>query len=79
MRVTAAAAVTGGELPEFHLRIWHGVTPALLMSTLAVAGGVVLLALHAPLDRAWLALPRPEAKAIFDRLVEAAAVAVARG
>ena len=51
VRVTAAA-VTGGELPEFHLRIWHGVTPALLMSALAVAGGALLLALHAPLDRA---------------------------
>ncbi|MGR3365107.1 MAG: proton-conducting transporter transmembrane domain-containing protein, partial [Maritimibacter harenae] len=65
----AAGAVTGGELPDFHLKLWHGVTPALFMSIIAVAGGAILLAMHAPLDRAWLATPRPEAKAIFDRLV----------
>ena len=69
----AAGAVTGGELPDFHLKLWHGVTPALFMSIIAVAGGAVLLAMHAPLDRAWLATPRPEAKAIFDRLVGGAA------
>jgi hypothetical protein len=28
----------------------------------------VLLALHRPLDKAWIAAPRPEAKVIFDRL-----------
>ncbi|MDW4500058.1 monovalent cation/H+ antiporter subunit A [Sulfitobacter sp. D35] len=65
----AAGAVTGGELPSFYLKIWHGFTPALYMSIIAVIGGAVLLALHAPLDRAWLATPRPEAKAIFDWLV----------
>jgi len=69
----AAGAVTGGELPDFHLKLWHGVTPALFMSIIAVAGGAILLAMHAPLDRAWLATPRPEAKAIFDRLVGGAA------
>lgn len=65
----AAGAVTGGTLPEFHLKIWHGITPALFMSVIAVLGGGALLAIHRPLDRAWIAAPRPEAKAIFDRLV----------
>ena len=75
--VTAAAsAVTGADLHP-HLKIWHGVTPALWMSGIAVLGGAVLLALHRPLDRAWIAAPRPEAKAIFDRLV-AALVALSR-
>ncbi len=68
-----AAAVTGSELPEFHLKIWHGFTPALYMSMIATAGGVILLALHRPLDRAWIAAPRPEAKAIFDWIVGTAA------
>ncbi|PWK62581.1 monovalent cation/H+ antiporter subunit A [Roseicyclus mahoneyensis] len=69
--VTAAAsAVTGADLHP-HLKIWHGVTPALWMSVIAVLGGAVLLALHRPLDRAWTLAPRPEAKAIFDRLVAA--------
>lgn len=65
----AAGAVTGGDLPDFHLKIWHGITPALYMSIVAVLGGAVLLAMHAPLDRIWIAAPRPEAKAIFDRLM----------
>lgn len=65
----AAGAVTGGVLPDIHLKIWHGITPALFMSGIAILGGLVLLALHRPLDRAWIATPRPEAKAIFDRLV----------
>jgi multicomponent K+:H+ antiporter subunit A len=65
--VTAAAsAVTGAELHP-HLKIWHGVTPALFMS---VHRGRrrrrPAHALHRPLDRAWIAAPRPEAKAIFD-------------
>ena len=69
--VTAAAsAVTGADLHP-HLKIWHGVTPALYMSIIAVIGGAILLALHAPLDKAWIKAPRPEAKAIFDRLIAA--------
>ncbi len=69
----AAGAVTGGGLPDFHLKIWHGVTPALWMSVAAVAGGAVLLGLHALLDRAWLATPRPEAKTIFDWVIDRSA------
>jgi multicomponent K+:H+ antiporter subunit A len=75
--VTAAAnAVTGADLHP-HLKIWHGVTPALWMSIVAVAGGAILLSQHGLLDKVWIALPRPEAKAIFDRLVTAI-VAAAR-
>ncbi|WP_224817043.1 monovalent cation/H+ antiporter subunit A [Hasllibacter sp. MH4015] len=67
--VTAAAnAVTGADLHP-HLKIWHGVTPALWMSITAIVGGAILLALHRWLNGAWLAAPRPEAKAIFDWLV----------
>ncbi|MDX8348309.1 monovalent cation/H+ antiporter subunit A [Cognatiyoonia sp. IB215446] len=75
--VTAAAsAVTGADLHP-HLKIWHGVTPALWMSVIAIAGGAILLLIHRPLDKAWIAAPRPEAKAIFDKLV-ALIVAVSR-
>ena len=66
----AASAVTGADLDP-HLYIWHGVTPALWMSIIAVIGGAAFLALHATFDRAWIAAPRPEAKDIFDRLVAA--------
>ncbi|RPI57460.1 MAG: monovalent cation/H+ antiporter subunit A, partial [Lysobacterales bacterium] len=36
---TAGAAVLG-DVPEYELAVWHGLTPALLMSLLALAGGV---------------------------------------
>ncbi len=75
--VTAAAnAVTGQDLHP-HLKIWHGVTPALWMSVIAIIGGAVLLTVHRPLDQAWIKAPRPEAKEIFDRLVSSV-VALAR-
>jgi multicomponent K+:H+ antiporter subunit A len=67
--MVAAGAVTGGLDYAPHLKIWHGVTPALYMSIIAIIGGIILLAFHAPLDRVWIATPRPEAKTIFDRLV----------
>ena len=60
-------AVIGGQLPDYHLALWHGFTPALFMTAMAVAGGVA--AAGAPTGRARalrLALPRPEAKSIFD-------------
>ncbi len=73
----AADAVTGQDL-DFYLKIWHGVTPALIMSIIAVVGGAILLGLHKPLDRIWNAVPRPEAKVIFDALM-AGVVALSKG
>ncbi|MCB1397636.1 MAG: monovalent cation/H+ antiporter subunit A [Rhodobacter sp.] len=67
-----AGAVTGGH-PHVHLALWHGVTPALIMSAIAVAGGLVFLGLQRSLAPVWDAAPRPEAKAIFDAIVEALA------
>mgnify|MGYP001794442435 CR=1 FL=1 len=76
--VTAAAsAVTGADLHP-HLKIWHGVTPALGMSLVAIIGGAFLLGRHVSIEQIWLSLRRPEAKEIFDRLV-AAVVAFTRG
>ncbi|EBA14358.1 pH adaption potassium efflux system protein PhaA [Roseobacter sp. SK209-2-6] len=70
MVAVAAGAVTGGnDLPYYSLKLWHGLTPALYMSIAAVLGGALLLKLHRPLQAAWEAAPRPEAKAIFDRLM----------
>lgn len=66
----ASAATIGGDLPYYSLKLWHGITPALFMSIVAVAGGAVLLWVHGGLERVWLALPRPEAKRIFDALAD---------
>ena len=65
----AASAVTGLETDP-HLKLWHGVTPALWMSVVAFAVGGVFFGLHGKLDVIWLRLPRPEAKAIFDAIIE---------
>jgi multicomponent K+:H+ antiporter subunit A len=39
---TIAAAAIGGPVPEYHLAIWHGLTPALGMTGVAVVGGIIL-------------------------------------
>jgi len=39
---TALTAVIGHDIPEYSLQLWHGFTPALLMSLVAIAGGVAL-------------------------------------
>lgn len=62
----AAAAVIGGELPEFHLALWHGWTPAVTLSIVAItAGGLAVLA-YPKLAAASTTLPRLDAKSMFD-------------
>lgn len=63
--------------PDEYIALWHGFTPALFMSVVAVVGGAILLAVFAPLDRAWIRTPRPEAKSIFDAVI-GGAVGLAR-
>ena len=53
----AAGAVIGGPLPDYHLALWHGVTPALFMTVVAVAGGLLLLAAYRPVGDARLTAP----------------------
>jgi len=72
-----AMAIVGGPLPEFHLALWHGLTPALFMSLVAIAGGAALFAAFDPADRLRRSLPRPEAKRLFDSVIDAL-VAVCR-
>ena len=69
--VTAAVLGEAAEVPKSYFKIWHGLVPALYMSIIAVVGGLLLLAVYTPLLRIWDAAPRPEAKTIFEALVEA--------
>ncbi|MDR5653277.1 monovalent cation/H+ antiporter subunit A [Ruixingdingia sedimenti] len=73
----AAGAVTGGAV-TVNIHHWHGLVPALFLSIVAVGTGLVLVGGHRRLDAIWTAVPRPEAKRIFDAIVDACA-AVARG
>ncbi len=66
----AASAVLQGPLPEHDLAIWHGFSPALWMSVIALGGGALLywgrkplFALHDRLDE------RLQGKLIFDALL----------
>jgi multicomponent K+:H+ antiporter subunit A len=38
--LAAAGTAILGDVPEYELAVWHGITPALLMSLVALAGGV---------------------------------------
>jgi multicomponent K+:H+ antiporter subunit A len=78
---TAARAVLGSAMPEYSLDLWHGFTPALLMSFVAMAGG---LAVYMMLRRYLLThegpplLRRINAKRIFDWVLVALSWRLAR-
>ncbi|HRF11437.1 MAG TPA: monovalent cation/H+ antiporter subunit A [Candidatus Accumulibacter phosphatis] len=62
-----ALSTLQGPLPEFELALWHGFNQPVLMSLLALAGGVIVYALRAPLF-AWQAqLPPMHARTAFER------------
>lgn len=69
--VTAAVLGGAAEVPDAHIKIWHGLVPALYMSIIAVVGGLIVLSLFKPLSRLWETTPRPEAKNIFDDIIAA--------
>jgi multicomponent K+:H+ antiporter subunit A len=65
----ASAAVIGDVPPPYSLKLWHGLTPALFMSAIAIAGGLMILAAYPKLDRFWQSGPRLEAKSMFDGVI----------
>jgi multicomponent K+:H+ antiporter subunit A len=67
-----ATAVTGAydDPVHVHLALWHGVNKALIMSAIAVSIGALLLWKHKGLERIWNAAPRPEAKVIFEAVID---------
>ncbi|WP_299616286.1 monovalent cation/H+ antiporter subunit A [uncultured Tateyamaria sp.] len=71
--ITASVLGEAGEVPKAYFKIWHGLVPALFMSMAAVVGGLLVLLLFKPLLAAWDNTPRPEAKVIFEGLIESAA------
>ncbi|MDX2485803.1 MAG: monovalent cation/H+ antiporter subunit A [Pseudodonghicola sp.] len=76
--VSAAALAVTGTPVEFHPALWHGLTPALYLSVVAVLGGALLLAAHHGALGIWNNLPRPEAKVIFDAIIRATTAATRR-
>ena len=71
----AASAVTG-EAVTAKITHWHGLEAAALwMSLAAVGGGLLALGAYPRLRAIWDATPRPEAKPIFDAIIETLASA----
>jgi multicomponent K+:H+ antiporter subunit A len=79
---TAVRAVLGPTLPEYSLAVWHGFTPELMMSGVAMAGGATLyFILHSYLlvnDGPPL-LRHIKTQRIFERLLVALSWRLARG
>ena len=74
----AAGATLQAPLPDFHLALWHGFNKPLLMSVLALAGGVLIYALRRPLF-AWQAqLPPLRPRTAFERFYRALASGASR-
>lgn len=69
----ASAAVLKAPLPKFHLAIWHGWTPAVVMSAIAIVAGLCVLLAFNVIRARWTQLPVPIGKAIFDRFIDALA------
>jgi multicomponent K+:H+ antiporter subunit A len=65
----AAESVLGERTPAFTLAVWHGLTPALLMSAIALAGGIWAYLLFRPRLRRARATPllgRISGKRVFE-------------
>jgi len=70
----ASGAVLQSPTPEFHLALWHGMTPAVVMSIVAILGGcLVMFKIFAVRER-WNRLWVPEAKSIFDSTIDGLAM-----
>jgi multicomponent K+:H+ antiporter subunit A len=66
---TASEAILGSRMPTYELAVWHGFTPALLMSLIALAGGVGFYVYLHLRGRTLVAAPlfsRLDSKRMFD-------------
>ena len=62
----AASATLNGELPAYSLAVWHGFNLPLLMSAIALGGGLLVYACRRPLFRLHERLPEVDEKRVFE-------------
>ncbi|GAD00887.1 monovalent cation/H+ antiporter subunit A [Agarivorans albus] len=67
---SASLAVLNHPLPEFSLALWHGFNIPLLMSGLAIAGGLAIYLNRKPLFRFEGLFPALDAKMIFEGAIQ---------
>ncbi|MEL0641070.1 monovalent cation/H+ antiporter subunit A [Pseudoalteromonas aliena] len=65
----ASLAVLGKEMPVYELAIWHGFNLPLLMSAMAIAGGLFIYINRKYLFQFQASLPPLNAKKTFERLI----------
>ncbi|MGE0666166.1 MAG: monovalent cation/H+ antiporter subunit A [Sphingomonadales bacterium] len=78
---SAVQSVLGARTPAYSLSVWHGFTPALIMSIAALIGGILLyLAMRRYLrgDRVNPVLHRLSTRRLFDRVMVALSWTLAR-
>ncbi|WP_404471216.1 monovalent cation/H+ antiporter subunit A [Vreelandella venusta] len=66
---TASMAVQGDNAPLFVFALWHGINLPLLMSVVAILGGIILLWRHQNISTLASLLPAPDASALFEKAV----------
>lgn len=66
---TASFAVQGVNNPVFAFALWHGLNLPLMMSAIAIGGGLVLLREHARLGLLASVLPSQNANVVFEKLI----------
>jgi multicomponent K+:H+ antiporter subunit A len=66
---SASFAVLGGFVPEFKVALWHGFNLPLLMSAIAVSGGLLMYTQRRFLYRFQASLPPLNAKKAFDSTI----------
>ena len=65
----AAGATLQAPLPDYSLKVWHGFTPALGMSALALLGGVLIYSVRQPLFRTYdQLLARVDARTLYEHI-----------
>ncbi|NLY15817.1 MAG: monovalent cation/H+ antiporter subunit A [Gammaproteobacteria bacterium] len=75
---SAAQASLGHELPAYSLSIWHGFNLPLLMSVIAMLGGIALYSMRRPLYQWYDGLPDLNALETFDQTLQNAYTRVSR-
>lgn len=67
---SAASAVLVGELPYYSLAIWHGFNLPLLMSVIAICGGLLVYAYRRHLFRFQARFKESDEKLVFERAIQ---------
>lgn len=67
---SAASAVLNGDVPTYSLAIWHGFNYPLLMSAIAMIGGLIVYTNRQHLFKFQAQFPTSDSKLVFERVIQ---------